>query len=104
MSLPCPFLLCLPADLQGNGVAQWLQLFSCTFSPSSAQRSGKVHPLGLSWVDWQDCSMVKPQMSSEGSVKRQELGYCVTVGSAKRLSWDMLVCLFGVFYLGFFKL
>lgn len=53
MSLPCPLLLCLPADLQGNGVAQWLQLFfSYTFSPNCAQKGGKVHPLRLPWVDW----------------------------------------------------
>lgn len=50
-------------------------------------------------MDWQDCSLVKPQISNEGSGKGQALGYCVTVGSAKCLSWDMLVCLFGVFYL-----
>lgn len=103
MSLPCLLPLCLPADLQGNGVAQLLQLFfSHIFSPSSGERSGKVHPLGLPWVDWQDCSIVKPQISSEGSGKRQELGYCVTVGSAKCLSWDILVCLFEFFYLFFF--
>lgn len=53
MSLPCLLLLCLPADLQGNGLAQWLQLFfSYPFSSSSAQRGGKVHPLGLPWVGW----------------------------------------------------
>lgn len=102
MSLHCPLLLCLPADLQGNGMAQLLQLFfSHIFSPSASQRSGKVHPLGFPWVDWQDCSIVKPQISSKGSGKRQELGYCVTAGSAKCLSWDMLVCLFGGFDLIF---
>lgn len=60
-----------------------------------------MHPLGLPWVDWQDCCIVKPQISSEGSGKGQELGYCVEVGLAKCLSWDILVCLFGVFYLVF---
>lgn len=57
-------------------------------------------------MDWQDCSIVMPQKSSEGSGKRQELGYCVTVGSAKCLSWDMLVCLFvglNLFFLNYDK-
>lgn len=74
MALPCLLLHSFPADLQWNGVAQWLQLsFSCTFSSRPAQRSGRAHSLGLPWADQEDHSTVKPQISSEGRGKLQEL-------------------------------
>lgn len=68
------------------------------------QRSGKAHPLGFPRMDRQDRSTVKPQISSEGSGKGQELGYCVTVGSVRRLSWDMFVYLDFLLFFFFFKL
>lgn len=106
MALLCLLLPLLPIDLQQNGVARWRQLsFSRAFSSSPAQRSGKVHPLGLPWAGWEDQSTVKPQISSEESWKGQELGYCVAVGSVKHVSWDMFVWLgfFTSFFLNFDK-
>lgn len=100
MAPSCLFLPSLLADLQGNRVAWRLQLlFPSPFSPVVLRGVGKHIPWDFAgWIG----KTVKPQISSEGSGKGQELGSCVTVGSVKHLSGDMFVCL-GFFYLLFFK-